>query len=186
MSYVEYDYGSSVLAEGQAKKLQPLAKALKERPNLKLEVEGYVDGEKDREGLKNGSFQAKLKAQKLQELIRQGKEAPPVEAVVIGADEYEKVLKAAYDAEKFPKPRDTAGKDKILPPPEMEKLMLTHIEVKENDLRLLASRRALNVRNALLASGEVTPDRVFLIEAKSLQPEAKEKVANSRVDFRLK
>jgi uncharacterized protein involved in outer membrane biogenesis len=186
MSFVEFDYGSVTLEEANLKKLQPLAKALKERPALKLDVEGYVDAEKDREGIKVSDFQKKLKAQKLREMIRQGKEAPPVEEVVIGAEEYEKVLKAAYDAEKFPKPRDTAGQPKILPPPEMEKLMLTHIEVKDNDLRLLASRRALNVRNALLATGEVTPDRVFLIEVKSLQPEAKEKVKNSRVDFRLK
>jgi hypothetical protein len=79
-----------------------------------------------------------------------------------------------------------AGLAKILPAPEMEKLMVTHIEVKEDDLRLLASQRALNVRAALLVSGEVTPDRVFLIETKALLPPSKEKIKNSRVDFRLK
>ncbi|MBN2437763.1 MAG: DUF748 domain-containing protein [Deltaproteobacteria bacterium] len=186
MSFVEFDYGSAFPPEADLKKIQSLAKALKERPALKLDVEGYVDVEKDRETLKDKNFRNKLKAQKLKDEIRQGKEAVPLEKVVIGADEYERVLKMAYDAEPFPKPRDAAGRAKILQVPEMEKLMLTHIEVKDDDLRLLASQRALNVRDSLLASGEVTPDRVFLIETKFLLPPSKEKVKNSRVDFRLK
>jgi len=186
MSFVEFDYGSATLPEAGLKKIQGLAKALVERPALKLDVEGYVDAEKDREAIRDNSFQNRIKAQKLKEEIRQGKEGVPLEKVVVGADEYERFLKAAYDAEPFAKPRDAAGAAKALPVPEMEKLMMTHIEVKEDDLRLLASQRALNVRNGLLASGEVTPDRVFLIETKALLPPSKEKVSNSRVDFRLK
>jgi hypothetical protein len=64
--------------------------------------------------------------------------------------------------------------------------MLTNIEVRDEDLRLLASQRALRVRDVLLKSGDVTPDRVFIVEPKSLTPQKKEKLKNSRVDFRLK
>ena len=91
MSFVEFDYGSASLPEADLKKIQTLSKAMNERPALKLDVEGYVDAEKDREGLKDNQFRNKLKAQKLKEEIRQGKEAIPLEKVVIGADEYEKV-----------------------------------------------------------------------------------------------
>jgi hypothetical protein len=70
--------------------------------------------------------------------------------------------------------------------PEMEKLMQTHIEVKEGDLRTLASQRAMKVKETILKSGKVEPERVFLLEPKSLAPEKKEKVKESRVDFKLK
>jgi hypothetical protein len=186
LSYMEFAAGSAVLTEEDLKKLQPLAKALNERPALKLDIEGYVDTEKDREGLKDSFFKKKVKAQKLKEAVRQGQEATTVEQVLIEGDDYGKYLKMAYDAEKFPKPRDTAGQPKSLPVSEMEKLMLTYTEVKDDDLRFLASQRALNVRDALQKSGEVTPDRIFIIEPPSLSPPKKEQIKDSRVDFRLK
>jgi hypothetical protein len=68
----------------------------------------------------------------------------------------------------------------------MEKLMLTHIEVKEGDLRTVASQRAMKVRDAILKSGQVEPERVFVLEPKSLSPAKKEKIKDSRVDFKLK
>jgi len=49
--------------------------------------------------------------------------------------------------------------------------MLTHIEVKNDDLRLLASQRALKVKDHLLKSKQVEPERIFLVEPKSLPPE---------------
>jgi hypothetical protein len=75
---------------------------------------------------------------------------------------------------------------KDLPVPEMEKLMVTHIEVKESDLRSLASQRAMQVKEAILKSGQVEPERIFIVEPKSLAPEKKEKLKDSRVDFRIK
>jgi hypothetical protein len=106
--------------------------------------------------------------------------------VKIEPSEYEKYLKMAYKDEKFPKPKNVLGMAKDLPAPEMEKLMLTHIEVKESDLRSLASQRALQVKEAILKSGQVEPERIFIVEPKSLAPEKKEKLKESRVDFKIK
>ena len=92
----------------------------------------------------------------------------------------------AYKAEKFPKPKNILGFPKDLPVPEMEKLMLTHTEVKEDDLRSLASQRALRVKALILKSGQIALERIFLIEPESLTPEKKEKLKDSRVDFKLK
>jgi len=47
-----------------------------------------------------------------------------------------------YKEEKFPTPKNILGMAKDIPDPEIEKLMLTYIEVKESDLRRLASQRA--------------------------------------------
>ena len=186
LSYVEFDFGSSNVAAQDVKKLDTLVKALFDRPALKLEIEGHVDVERDREGLKQYLFENKVKAQKLKDLVKKGQPAIPVDKVTIEKEEYEKYLKMAYKAEKFPKPRTFLGFTKNLPVPEMEKLMLTHIEVKGDDLRQLTSHRALTIKDYLLESGKVTADRIFLVEPKSLAPEKKEKLKDSRVDFRLK
>jgi hypothetical protein len=151
-----------------------------------VDVEGHVDMERDREGLKQYLFQRKLNTQKLNEIIKKGGTAIPVDEVKIEPSEYEKYLKMAYKDEKFPKPKNVLGMAKDLPAPEMEKLMLTHIEVKESDLRSLASQRALQVKEAILKSGQVEPERIFIVEPKSLAPEKKEKLKESRVDFKIK
>jgi hypothetical protein len=186
LSYVEFDYGSASITEPNLKKLSTLAKALQDRPALKVDVEGHVDMERDREGLKQYLFQRKLKTQKLNEIIKKGGAAIPIDEVKIEPSEYEKYLKMAYKEEKFPKPRNIVGMAKDLPAPEMEKLMLTHIEVKEGDLRSLASQRGMQVKEAILKSGQVEPERIFMIEPKSLTPPKKEKLKDSRVDFKIK
>lgn len=57
----------------------------------------------------------------------------PVDDVKINPAEYPKYLKSAYKEEKFPKPSNIIGMAKDLPVAEMEKLMLTHLEVKDDD-----------------------------------------------------
>jgi hypothetical protein len=186
LSFVEFDYGSTTVAEPNAKKLETIVKALHDRPSLKMDIEGHVDMEKDREGLKQYLFHKKLKAQKLNEMVKKGGPAVPVDDVKIEPAEYEKYLKMAYKEEKFPKPKNVIGMAKDIPAPEMEKLMMTHIEVTEGDLRTLASQRSMKVKDAILKSKQVEPERVFILEPKSLAPEKKEKVKESRVDFKLK
>jgi hypothetical protein len=186
LSHLEFDYGSTAINEQQQEKLNSLVKALYDRPSLRLEIEGHVDIEKDTEGLRQYLFNKKIKSQKLKEMIKKGLPAIPVDEVKIEKDEYPKYLKKAYKEDRFPKPRNIIGMLKDLPVPEMEKLMLTHIEVKNDDLRMLASQRALRVKDYLLKSKQIEPERIFLIEPKSLQPEKNEKLKDSRIDFRLK
>jgi hypothetical protein len=186
LSYVEFDYGSSIITEQNMKKIDTLVKALHDRPSLKLDIEGHVDLEKDKEGLIQYLFNKKIKVQKLNEMVKKGQPAVPVDEVKVEPSEYEKYLKLAYKEEKFPKPRNILGMAKDLPVPEMEKLMLTHIEIKEGDLRNLASQRAMKVKDAILKPGQVEPGRIFILEPKSLPPEKKEKIKDSRVDFKLK
>ena len=131
-------------------------------------------------------FQRKLKAEKLKETVKKGQPAVPVDEVKIESQEYPKYLKLAYKEEKFPKPKNILGMAKDIPGPEMEKLMYTHIEVKEGDLRSLAIQRAMSVKDAIVKSGKVEPERVFSVEPKSLAAEKKEKVKDNRVELRLK
>jgi hypothetical protein len=186
LSHVEFDYGSALVTDANRKKIATLAKALHDRPTLKVDVEGHVDVEKDRDALRQLLFNRKLKVQKLNEMTKKGLPVPPVDEVAIEPAEREKFLTLAYKAEKFPKPKDFLGMAKNIPPSEMEKLMLTHTEVTDGDLRTLASQRAITVKDALLKSGQVEAERIFIVEPKLTAPEKKEKLKDSRVDFTLK
>ena len=185
LDFLEFDYGSAEIRGESLNKLNSLAKALQDRPALKLDVEGHADLEKDKEGLRQYLFQKKLKTQKLKEMVKKGQPAVPVDQLKVEPPEYEKYLKMAYKEEKFPKPKNFLGIPKDIPAPEMEKLMFTYIEVKEADLRLLASQRSQKVKEALVKN-QVEPERVFLVEPKSLAPAKKEKLKDSRVELKLK
>jgi len=185
LSFLEFDAGSAGITEAGRAKLKSLTKALYDRPGLRMDIEGYVDPEQDREGLKKAELNRKLRAQKLNDLIGRG-QAATLRDIRIEPGEYEKYLALAYRAETFPKPRTAVGVPKGLPPAEMEKLILTNIPVGDGDLKALAARRAANVKDALLESGEIPPERIFIVEPRSLAPPKQEKQKNSRVDFKLK
>jgi hypothetical protein len=187
LSFLEFAPGSAVLDAEAQKKVDSLVKALRDRPALKLEATGHVDPEQDREALRQTVFQRKLKAQKFKDLSKKNQAPAAVDDVTIEpGPEYEKYLEAAYRVEKFPKPRNFIGMLKDLPVPEMEKLMQTNIVVSDDDLRTLAVQRAQAVKEAFLKAGDIGADRIFLVEPKSLAPEAKEKQKASRVEFVLK
>ena len=124
----------------------------------------------------------------MKELVRQGTAPKSVDDVQVDKAEYERYLKAAYGDESFPKPRNVIGLAKDLPVPEMESLMLKNAQATDDDLRNLANRRAQTVQNRLLASGQVTADRLSIVAAKPVSSEEKEKAKAklSRVDFSLR
>ena len=186
LSYVEFDYGKTSLTDGATKKLETLVKALQERPTVNVEIVGYVDPDKDREGLKGFLLARRVKTQKAKDLAKKNEAPAHIDDVTVGPEEYEKYLRSAYGAEKFAKPRNIVGLTKKLPVPEMEKLMLTNIVVKDEDLRNLALGRATSVKDFILRSGKVTPNRLFIVQAQNLVPEKKENLRASRVDFRIK
>ena len=76
----------------------------------------------------------------------------------------------------------------ILPVPEMESLMLKNAQATEDDLRNLANRRAQLVQQRLIATGQVTADRLSIVGAKPISAQEKEetKAKLSRVDFSLR
>ncbi|HEX9146799.1 MAG TPA: hypothetical protein VGA09_21205, partial [Candidatus Binatia bacterium] len=186
LSYIEFDYGRALLTPAAEAKIKTLATAMNNRPALKLEISARVDSVNDLEGLKKVSVERKVKAQKFRELTRQGTAPRSVDDVQIAAGEYERYLKDAYSAESFPKPRNVIGLAKDLPVPEMEALMLKNAQVGADDLRDLAARRAQNVRDRMLASGQVPSERIFVVASKTESGDDKSKGKSSRVDFSLR
>jgi uncharacterized protein involved in outer membrane biogenesis len=186
MSYIEFDYGSPVLAEDGRKKIEALARVLYDRPSLKLDIEGYIDPVRDKEGLKQAELDRLMKTQKLEEMADKNQPPVPLKDITIAPAEYEKYLTLAYKAARFSKPRTALVIPKKLPRAEMEKLFHDNISVSDNDLTQLATRRAEAVREQLLQDSKVEAARIFIVKAPSLAPQKKEKVKNSRVEFKLK
>lgn len=188
MAYVEFEHGYATLAAPMRERLQTLAKALVDRPGLKIELAGRIDPDADREGLKQATMMRRVKAQRLEELVKQGTEAGSVDSVEIADKDYPRYLEKAYKAEKFPKPRNVVGLVKDLPVEEMEKLMLANMPADDEALRRLADRRAREVAQWLTGEGKVASERVFILQP-NLTPGAgpqHEKAKDSRVDFSLK
>ena len=188
LSYVEFDNGRASLNDAAKSKIATLAKALNNRPSINLELLGRVDPATDLEGLKRVGIERKAKAQKLRDLVRQGQAQRSVDDIQFEKDEYPKYLKAAYGEESFPKPRNLIGMAIDLPVAEMEKLMMQNAKATDDDMRQLASQRAQTVRDALLATGQVGADRIFIVAAKPLtsDEQAKLKGKPNRVDFNMK
>src|SRR3972149_8910072 len=81
----------------------------------------------------------------------------------VGAIQFPPLCKGRHGGVDALNPHDFLEGRKSLPVPEMEKLMLTHIQVKDDDLRSLASQRTMNVKDAILTSGKIEPQRVFVV-----------------------
>lgn len=181
LSHIDFEPGLVEISADNQAKLDNLAKALYERPGLNLEILGQVDPEGDTAGLRKIHFDQQLKAAKLKAMMAGGKQAVPLEQIAISTEEKEFMIRQAYKAASFPKPRDEKGREKELPPEEMEKMLYTAIEIDDDDLRQLAYQRALATKSYLMEAGNVEAKRLFVIE-----PGTDGAAAKSRVQFSLK
>ena len=186
LSFIEFDEGVFALSQAGKDKVTKLQTALVDRPGLKLDITGRADPVQDREGLRRVRFDQQVKTQKLKELVKRGEAVKSVDEVAIAPDEYEKYLKRAYKEAKFAKPRNAIGLVKSLPREEMEKLMLTNLQISDDDLSQLAIQRAQAAKDAITRDGKVELERVFLLAPKIEAGKADDKRRTSRVDFSLK
>jgi hypothetical protein len=166
LSTMEFTPGRAVVMQSGEDKLKSLARALTERPALKLEITGYTDPHTDREGLKRAYIDRKVRALKVKDLQAHGA-AAEYSSVVVKPDEYADLLTRAYRDEKFPKPRNALGLQKSLPVEEMEKLMIEHAAIGEEDLVSLGNRRAQAAKDWLVKFGQVSGERIFLLAPKT-------------------
>jgi len=183
-SGVYFSPGSADLSPQERDKLLNLAKAVKDRPELNMEITGYVDKEKDPEGYRKELLDRKLKAEKFLALVKQKKNAPgqTPETTEILPNERSVYLKAVYRKEKFPKPRTIIGTQKDLPDDEMRKLIYTHTVVGEAELQALARQRAAAVHGFLVEQGKINRERLFL-KYGNIYKAPEEGRSASRVEF---
>ncbi len=183
LSHIAFAAGRATLDEVGVKKMETLTKALNERNALKLEISGLVDPAVDREGLKRVAIERAMQKEKFADLQKKGGDVKSPGAVTFDDTDYKTYLTRAYKAASFPKPRNMVGFHKDLPVDEMEKLMLANLPASDDDLRMLAKRRAELIQVWLIEQGNLAPERIFLVAPKS---DKATDLPGGRVDFSLR
>ena len=163
LSVLELAPGVARLAQADQDKLGKLAQALTDRPSLRLDVTGRADPAVDADGLRQVALERAVRAQKAKQLIGKGQEAPSVDDIEVSAEEYPELLRRAYRAADFKRPRNMVGLLKDVPVAEMEALMRDSVSVSESELQLLAQQRGQAVRDWMVGKGGVPGERVFLL-----------------------
>lgn len=186
LSYIAFEPGRSAITDESRKKLTDLEKIMSDRPSLNLDIKGFVDTTSDREGMIDAVFERKLKAQKLKDLIKAGKQSASVDDLKVEPEEYSTYLKKAYKDELFKKPSNMLGIPKALSDEDMKRLIVEHISITDDDLKDLASARSQHVRDLLTEAGGIDTTRIFLVEADPFKPDQIERVSNARVNLTIK
>ena len=190
LSYAEFAPGTHRLTPETVKKLETLAKALADRPALKIDITGRVEPAADEAGLREQWLLERMRARQREALLDAGQTPPPLDDIEIPADKRDALLAEAYDEADFDgKPRNFIGLSKSIPADQMRALMLKNAPVGEAELAALGKARAQAVRDWLVGVGKVNAERIFMVGPSAAgKPEAADKkdVVGSRVDFSLK
>ncbi|HTT43558.1 MAG TPA: DUF748 domain-containing protein [Steroidobacteraceae bacterium] len=194
MNVVEFAPGSAELEPAAKEQLGAVAKSLKERPQLKLDVPIVYSRDTDAPQLANAKLDEALAARIAD--TRQGRRHPQtaLEETLADPEKHYKLLLEQY--------RAVLGKDSPLPdsaqaveqakrkeaPPydqaidELSAALRAKNEVSDADLEALGKARAQAIQGALVADGQVEAARVFIVAA-AAKPAAGERV---KVELALK
>lgn len=184
IAFVDFKYGETKINALNYKKIDTLAEILRDKPSVKLEIQGFYDKVKDYEALKMKKFYNLLKAEKLKKMLASGSDVKTLKQIKLDQQDMEPLIDAAYARAEFPKPRDDAGHEKQVNMEEKKKLLITNIHIGKDDLDLLAMKRSEDIKAYLILKGKVEKQRIFLLEPKADDNLKKENT--SRVRFSLK
>ncbi|MEO6973057.1 MAG: DUF748 domain-containing protein [Rhodoferax sp.] len=178
LNTVVFAPGSATLTPEARDGMDKVAKALAERPKLKMTVVGAASLDAEREGYRRERLNAMVRAEKRREaLLAPDKAATPAAtasapastasaaapptATTVSESEYPALLKQVYRHADFTKPRNLIGMAKDIPQAQMESLLMANIPVTEDTMRQLALARGETVKD-YLATKKVPSDQLFL------------------------
>jgi len=173
LARVTFASGSDVLSDEEETELASLVKVLVDKQSLQLEIRGRADPAVDEPGLRLAKVESDLKLAAYQRMSRRARESlgDPA-AVVLEADDRldeldrlvrERIGGRAQDlvsAERMP-PRG-AERTRVVSEAALSSLA-EKVVLNDADWRNLARSRAAAIQAAMLASDEITADRVFLV-----------------------
>lgn len=181
LAQVAFAPGSAELSAKAREQLDQVAKALTERPQLKLTVAGTARLEAEREAYRRQRLRALVAAEKraaggagpasvpaLAAAADAGaRAAVPAAGAALPDAEYPELLKRLYRRSDIPeKPRNAIGMQRDIPVPEMERLLMAQIEAGEDAMRQLALQRGVAVKDYLV-SKSLPAERLFLGAART-------------------
>ena len=167
LSVVKFKPGTAQIVATGVGAIDKVAKALAERPALKMTVTGAADLATEREAFQSAALDARLVAKQRRDALRAGAPASAASTpVTLRLDERARPLKQLYTDTELPnKPRNPIGFAQDIPGPDMEPLLKARAPVTEEAVRALALARGIAVRDAPLAKG-LTTERLFLAAPK--------------------
>ncbi len=175
LSTISFSAGDAVLHKQQISKLEDLAKALKTRPVLKLEIKGAAFQEQDWPAVSDDALYDQLKRIKAAEVNKKGGRKIRAEYVEISDQDYRRLMEQLF-AEKFPlmveksllgtlrlvgSQADT-NTDKFYAVAK-EKLSAI-IKPEPQRLKDLAAQRAQAIANYIVQKGGIANDRIFILD----------------------
>jgi hypothetical protein len=178
LSTVDFRSGTALIADNSQEVIAKVAKALDDRPALKLSITGMADASSERQAMQRAALEARLLDEQRREAARGalGKADADLALPPMTPQQRERLVKQLYTDTRLPdKPRNLVGMAKDLPQAEMEAMLAAAVPVDAAAARQLAVQRGRAVREALMAKG-LGSERLFLGEPK-LRPEGADNTA---------
>ncbi len=180
LKYIAFPVGQNEMPPSEQEKLGALAKAINDRPGLRLDITGAADLEVDRKALAEEQLRTKMKKAKfVQQAPSSEKALESVELIELTPEEESQYLKQMF-VEKFgeaalskpagPSDFQTSEADsrskalKVLTAKEIKSKLLEGLVVDDGQLRVLAQQRAQRIRDYLIQVGKVPNNQVFEVE----------------------
>lgn len=184
---IYFEPGTKSVSKTEYAKLDTVIKALFERPSLGLEIKGYADVDADRNALIETAFKALIAAEADKHRRIGARLDIDTALSELEPKEYEKYVRKVY--KRIKKEQKKAGG--FEEPDEislafMENAIKKQITIKDEELKLLADKRALTVKDYLLTDNKIKPERIFIVETDSLSTESTEAETKSRVELGIK
>ncbi len=160
-SDVAFAPGRAELDAASRERLEKVARALADRPALRLTVVGHSDPQAEQAAWRRARLDEMVRAEKRRQASRAGTAAADLAAVQVAPAEYPALLKEVYRRADITKPRNLVGIARDLPQEQMESLLMASIAVTPEAMRELALARSVAVRD-FLAARSVPAERLFL------------------------
>jgi uncharacterized protein involved in outer membrane biogenesis len=163
LSVVEFVPGTAQLAASSGAVIDKVAKALIERPALRMTVAGSADPSAERRAMQAAAVEAKVQTEQRRERARGGADVSPQTSLpALTNEERTRLVRRIYTDTPLPdKPRNLIGLVKEIPLPQMQQMLEAAVPANADIARELALQRGLAVRDALIAKG-LPSERLFL------------------------
>ena len=162
LSMVVFAPGSATLLPQATAGLDKVARALADRPALKMTVVGTASLDAERDAYKQERLRALLVSEKRRGLLAASASAAEAgAALTVSEAEVPALIREVYKRADITKPRNLVGVAQDLPVADMQALLLANIPVGDDAMRELALQRGVAVKDYLGAQ-QLPVERLFL------------------------
>ncbi|HET8705847.1 MAG TPA: DUF748 domain-containing protein, partial [Pseudomonadales bacterium] len=166
LSKVPFNAGSDQIDDKSQHALSSLANALRERPELRLDVEGISHKSQDAPLVAQQQLELAYQKSYYLTLQQHGQKVPvSPEQLSVPAEQKAVLLESIYQTTlKKPLPADWKTLDKAGKEKKMTDALLANWSENEGLLRKLAQKRAASIKDYMVQTGKLSEDRIYLLD----------------------